>query len=705
MSQPSYKRVNLNQIGSHSTVPTDPEHASSRWNIRWFILPMAVLFCVIQAFTVVLAENTKQVYIASTLISVLAFAMMMGFVLVINPLLRLVFRGTRLVPLNRAELITLFATLMVSAGISSFGLASQLIPIIPTPWNPDWNTPQRGWDKDLLPHLNQKLYITNPDEIRQFREGLNIPKPAESAPLSEWVTYGEDVIKTIPWSTWLGPLSYWMIFIVGCYGIFYFLSYVVLGYWSEREKLIFPLAKLSTLLLPDDESSKAWWPKLFRGPGFWFGFSLALGVMSYNACVASEWIVGLEKLLFGLGSGRLNEIVKYTPLEGLDLIGRHGAKMQFVFGFVAIGIAFLLPLEISFSVWFYFVIGQFTLLIGTWMGYREFDTDWLWYNHPVSAMGAGGLILFSTVSLWRSVRVYWQMMSGQPFGHRVRLALPVVGLICCIGIVTGWLMWNNLNLLFALAFIGVTTLVTLGLMRIVAEGGIYWMQSHVSFFHIYKTLGLGKIFSPALLGPLLPIYWVLFLDIKTFIAPNLLNAAKMQRDVGASRTRFHTIVIVSIAVTVVVSLVLAIFLSYAKGAQSMSSWFYTNGPRSTMDIARTAVRAAPEFNPATTSWYGVGAVWVALSMFLRQTLFWFPHPIGFIMSINPLIGAVWFSFFIGWICKKLVVKYGGKVSFDRISGFFIGIIMGELIAVFLWPVLGLIFDFKPTGISLNRYGP
>ena len=95
---------------------------------------------------------------------------------------------------------------------------------------------------------------------------------------------------------------------------------------------------------------------------------------------------------------------------------------------------------------------------------------------------------------------------------------------------------------------------------------------------------------------------------------------------------------------------------------------------------------------------------VACSSFtVSTTLFWFPHPIGFIMLINPLMTQLWFSFFLGWLFKKITVKYGGKATFDRVRDVFIGLILGELMAIFFWGAMSLILGVKVSGITLNRY--
>src|SRR5690606_35821021 len=105
-------------------------------------------------------------------------------------------------------------------------------------------------------------------------------------------------------------------------------------------------------------------------------------------------------------------------------------------------------------------------------------------------------------------------------------------------------------------FVFFITLITLGLMRIVAEAGIYWFQAHGGFFHMAKAFGFSGMTNPVSVGVLMPIYMVLFVDIKTFIAPNILTSAKMEKDVNAGRFRYHVILISCMVVTVIFSILM-----------------------------------------------------------------------------------------------------------------------------------------------------
>jgi len=723
----SFKRVDLEQLGESHGLGGTTRKPDKSISIRWIILPIAVLLCIAQAIIAVHAENINGIILTPTLISVLAFGVLLGIVLLVNPLARLL-SGGLLKPLGRAEVMAVFASLLVTSGISTFGLSSQLIPMIPAPWNPNWNTPQRGWNEDLLPHMKRELYIAppenaSPEQVKQIEEqimlfrrgivvtddqGRIIPRPTADDSWGDHISYWGQVYQRIPWGLWVKPLAYWMVFVGSCYAMFYFLTYIVLGFWNGREKLIFPLAKLPESLLPDDE--KSWFPSIFKSLPFWLAFGLSMFVLSWNGAIAATWIPSaIGRIPLGMAHTSVAPMLKESIFEGLT----GGAMdMKFLVIFTAIGIAFLLPLEISFSIWFYFIIGKLMILFAVWFGYgqtgADFPTDWLGANNFVTAQAGGGLLMFSGVSLARSLGDYIRRMRQQKDpGAMTRGIFVLAGLAVSLLTLAGWFWWvfhfEPIYLLWALALTSLLMLLTLGLMRIVAEGGVFWFQTHTGPMHVFKQFGLGNFINPVMVAPLLPAMYTLFMDYKTFLAPNLLNAGKMNEDTGRSRTRFHVIIVSSIVVSVVAALGFTIFLSYMQGGQQMHGWFHTAGPQSVLESARTLANAEPETHPGIITGYTGGAAWTAASIIVRRTVFWFPHPIGYIMLVNPLIASLWFSFFVGWIFKKIVVKYGGKTTYDKVMPAFIGLIVGELIAILVWFLLGQAFGFR-SGLDLNRYG-
>ncbi len=717
MADVPYKRIDINQL------PEDDDAGSPRVKrapaviparVRWWIIPVSIVLCLMQAAMTILGDNVFSANPTSTFIPVISFGVLFLLVIVVNPLWVLLSRlfsrkrdGVQRPSgrLNRIELICLFTSMFVTSALSTFGMAAHIVPLIPTPWNPDWNTPQRGWQEDLThpdePLLNPKLYLQDDLAIRGFREGLPIEMPEDGSSAWAFANYYWEVFEAIPWMAWSGPVFFWLVFLFGCFGIFYSLAFVVLRFWSEREKLIFPLAQLSESVLPADDDRRAF-PAILYRPGFWVGFAFSFLVLSWNGMVAAGWVISDFQIALGMSSQAFAAIIRGSWIEGLS--GAYGS-IRFLIVFTGIGIAFLLPKQISFSTWFYFLIGQIMLLIAVWTGvgqnFRDFPSDFTSTANFLTAQGGGALLAFAAISFFRCLREYYLLSIGKTSQQRFRLMLPVIWLAVSVTVVTAWLMWNQISLFWALMFVLFFSLFTIGMMRIVAETGIYFFQANFGFFHAFNVLGIGKLVPGAAVAPLLPMYSIFFMDIKTFIAPLILNAGKMQSDNGKGRKMFHANMLICIVLSALFSIGFMVFMAYERGGQQMNSWFFNYMAVGNLDSAQSLITGTAEAFSANGIWVLIGAAWLCLTLWLRQSLFWFPHPIGYILLFNPLLAAIWFSFFIGWVIKSVVVKYGGKSSFDMLRPIFIGLIFGELLAILLWMLLGSVMDFS-SGLTLNR---
>jgi len=705
MSKFPYQRVELPDNSDRTRNEAGPATPLSG-RVRWWILPVSVVLCCLQAALTIIGDHVLSVSSTSTLLPIIGFGMLFVLVLIVNPCLQLFQKKSGESPrLNRIELICLFTTLFVTSAFSTFGLAAHLVPFIPAPWNPAWNTPQSGWPDQLTnpdqPLLNPSLYLQDEGALRAFREGVPVQSPPEG---SDWAAFGSyymEVLQQIPWGMWFGPVFYWLIFIFGSLGIFYSLSYVVLRFWVDREKLIFPLAQIPEAILPDD-SSRRFFPKIFYRPLFWVGFAFSMLILSWNAATGAGWILPDFAIPLGMTRPSLGSLISGSWVEGL---GGGRVQIRFMFVFTAIGIAFLLPTQISFSTWFYFLLSQVMVLIAVWFGVAQnmgdFPSDFYITTSFMTSQGGGALLAFAAISIFRSLKEYYTLALGKTGAERWRLLAPVLWLIGSIGVVMVWLMWNQISLFWAAAFVLFFTLFTIGMMRVVAETGIYFFQANFGFFHAFSVFGLGKLVPATLVAPLMPLYAIFFMDIKTFVPANILVSAKMQKDQGQGRRIFHMNMILCIFVTALFSIGFLIFLAHVRGAQQMSPWFFEHFSKGVLDNARLLLtESAPAFT-ANGVWVFIGAAWLCLTLWLRKSLFWFPHPIGYILLFNPLLASIWMSFFVGWVFKKITVKYGGKTSFDLLKPVFLGLIFGELLAIFVWLLLGMMLGFA-SGIDLNR---
>lgn len=64
--------------------------------------------------------------------------------------------------------------------------------------------------------------------------------------------------------------------------------------------------------------------------------------------------------------------------------------------------------------------------------------------------------------------------------------------------------------------------------------------------------------------------------------------------------------------------------------------------------------------------------------------------------------VLWFSIFFGWGAKRLLLRYGGAGAFKRARAFFIGLIVGEVLAAGIWMFIGLATNGAVTYTFLPR---
>ena len=80
---------------------------------------------------------------------------------------------------------------------------------------------------------------------------------------------------------------------------------------------------------------------------------------------------------------------------------------------------------------------------------------------------------------------------------------------------------------------------------------------------------------------------------------------------------------------------------------------------------------------------GIGGTVMWLLMVARQRFLWWPfHPLGFPVSL--LFGTVFFSVFLAWLIKTVVIKYGGPQLYLKTRPFFLGLILGQFVTAGFW---------------------
>ena len=128
-----------------------------------------------------------------------------------------------------------------------------------------------------------------------------------------------------------------------------------------------------------------------------------------------------------------------------------------------------------------------------------------------------------------------------------------------------------------------------------------------------------------------------------------------------------------------------LYLAYEYGGINLNGWFFGGGARAPFDYIAAKLATPTEANVGGWIHTVLGGVLMGGLMMARHHLLWWPlHPIGFPVSMIWLMDQLWFSIFIAWLCKSLIVKYGGPALFLRARPFFLGLIIGQFASAGAW---------------------
>jgi hypothetical protein len=85
---------------------------------------------------------------------------------------------------------------------------------------------------------------------------------------------------------------------------------------------------------------------------------------------------------------------------------------------------------------------------------------------------------------------------------------------------------------------------------------------------------------------------------------------------------------------------------------------------------------------------------VTVGLFALRTRFvtWPFHPVGYAIANTPSMGSQWFPFFLAWLAKTTLLKYGGHKAYQQALPFFLGMVIGDLFNGALYTLIGCFVD-------------
>ena len=681
-------------------------------SVRGWVL--SLVSCAVLGVVVPYVDNVvHSTRLSLNLLPASSLLLTLTCVLVLNALIA---RGRVHLGLKRQDVAFIFCTTMLVNPLPSLGFLGYLSAAQMGPFY--YARPENNWEKLLHPHIPEALAPRDPADPLAFG-----PRPVE------WFFGGLPEGQSIPWGALALPYARWCLALVLVLTMFFSLAALLHRQWSQRERLPFPLVQVPVLLMEGLFERARERPFALRRL-FWWGVAVTFFLHAYNAL--GDYVVNWPSLPLRI------EHIDGTYLT--ERPWRHMRPYRFNIYPSVIGIMYLISLEVSFSLWFFFAavlkVGVLIAVLGFGMGWDQ------WYFHGTegprsifTAQGTGAclaLVLAGFVmarsSLWRSLK---QALGLLPAGGASdELSPRAVWLLLAAGLAgsAAWLCWAGVSWHWALAATLLLLLSATGVARLVAEGGVFFLQMQAGPADI-----MNAAFTPVALGPgnlvLLSLWSRVFVFDWYRSCPmiNLLGALHLGDRTGLRPRPL----LAGLAAALLIVFTLGFFTFYytaytQPGGARGFGWTWDGFPRGEgrdwadkvakveafkakqaayqargLEIAPVEVPDVARTDWKRLSWMLVGGVTLCLFLALRSRVFWWPHPIGYVMWMGlwPMT-QMWFSYFLGWLVKLLLVRFGGRGLFLAWRPFFVGLILGEALATLLWVAIAAILG-RTGGYTLE----
>ena len=544
------------------------------------------------------------------------------------------------------------------------------------------NLPTTGWAGYLLGNISAPVHLASPENRVGDVIAPLLPDWLfmQKSPVVIGQLYGGlEPNTSIPWQPWIRPLFWWTAACLSVVMAGFFCSVLFFKQWHEKERLTFPMATFPTEMLREEPGYRL--PVVFHAPLFWVGFGISTFVICWN--IAGYFVHTLPHIpIYDLAGQMAINIGYHYP--------RYFLRMQPLI----MGLAYLCPLDLLFSFWFYNVLNiikeglmnQTGITVGL-QGQQATPAEILSFESH------GALVFLVAWSLWVSRKhlkntLECALMSNRAAddGTPVTYRTAWLGLAASVIFLAGWCLAAGMELW--------ATIVQLILMFIALFGvAKYAAATGFTFLSPGSTGGLGadkggnvwmQMGGTANMSPgTLTTIWMI--NRNGFAGMPIRLTATMSvphyfRMLGNHLKR-HPMVWAIIPIAYIAGCITtatdSLYRSYMDGGM--------NGPLYLGDWNHL-VRLVPYVEGSTILYFDIKklGVWLwgfAIAGFLtyiRTRFSWWPfNPVAIAFPTR----RYGFSLLVVWATKALIMRFGGVALYRKSLPFWYGLMIGYLLGV------------------------
>ena len=560
--------------------------------------------------------------------------------------------------LTRPELLVVLAVWLAANMVAGRGM---LHPLLTSLVGSGYYARGAAVTKALAENVPDWLAVKDKGAISHFFEGYGV---------------------SVPWQFWLRPLATWSLFLLPFLVANLCLCALFERVWVQHERLAFPLVALPLEALRP--SSKAADALLLRRM---VGFGMAVPLLLHGFGVAHAYLPDIPCVPF---FNDVSTLVNEAPWISLRPLYVNLYPLL-------IGLTFLAPTDVTFSVWFFLVLNKVEQLMTATAGWNDGAAGGVRAMPPyIEEQSAGAFLVLAALLVWNArshlCRIAFpdrRNAKGQAVqepGGTSRIFL--LGFLLGTGGVLAWCVATGLPFWFSTAFFGFYFAVALVLSRLMAEGGVTWVLAPILPDKLILSLtGTGSLAPVALTRLTLHVQHLR--DTRQMLAPALFETGKIRDATGFPQSRFYLLLLAAIGLSLLVGTPVALTQFYRHGALALSpnsdGLMMTANVVPTTAVGQLSSRLLSPIKPTPGAAFGlsIGMV-VTLLLSLARIRFpgWPLHPLGYALTGTLQVGyanKMLFSIFLGWAFKILILRFGGSRGFRLMRGVALGLILGDLL--------------------------
>ena len=172
-------------------------------------------------------------------------------------------------------------------------------------------------------------------------------------------------------------------------------------------------------------------------------------------------------------------------------------------------------------------------------------------------------------------------------------------------------------------------------------------------------------------------------DLLVFMTAPLSSVLRLSSETSRGRRRLAAGIGIAMTISLVLSAWFLLYLAYRDGAINLHPQYFSGFAQYPSQFA--AQKLANPSGPSLAGWLwtAAGGGVMTLLMVARHRFIWWPlHPLGFVVSPGWAMDNIWFSVFLAWIIKVVVLKYGGPGVYAKTRPFFLAKLFSRTSRIF-----------------------